>query len=720
MQPTARLISSFVFWSIATLPGHAQGSVDYHPLEIPEVAASQPRAITAKDLGLLRDIDTAAISPDGKFAVVNVRQAVLESNSYRTAWFVVPTSGAGRSTNVGDAGEPQLFFANGRTAGEFQSKPAQWSPNSEWIAYVVERNGAFQVWRSRRDGTTKEQLTQNPANVRDFMWSFDASKIYVSVEGRTREEIEHTEKEEGRQGFLLDERFDPGEQQSKPVLPRNTDLLRFSDSWGSDAQIWVYDIAQRTERRATASDLEEVSRIRPKNDLRYKRLADELKLSIPPRVAYAANQPYLAWLDIAGPSHDAIYPDLKLFVAKSRSGGIPIPCTAEPCTGRIQDIWWSQDSKEVVFDRAEGVSHASHALYAWSVLEGRVRRILFTNDLLSDCSNAETRLVCLLESPTTPRRLVSVSLVDGAIATLLDPNPEFRNIRFGEVERLEWTNEFGHAAFGYFLKPLDYKPGKKYPLVVITYRSSGFLRGGVGDEYPAHVLAANGIGVLSFDKPEVVEYLPPLSGISEIMRALDRDLLAYRSVLASLEKGISLVENSGLVNPDRIGLTGLSYGAETVMFSLLYGHRTYAAAIVSSTSWDPTGFYIMGDASRSELTKIGRGFPEGPDAGWWQKVSPALNVDKIHTPILMNVADRELIWSIQTISTLKEYRKPLEVFVYPDEWHEKVWPSHRYAIYQRNVDWLNFWLNGEQDSDPAKAEQYNRWRELRNLQQNQN
>jgi len=33
------------------------------------------------------------------------------------------------------------------------------------------------------------------------------------------------------------------------------------------------------------------------------------------------------------------------------------------------------------------------------------------------------------------------------------------------------------------------------------------------------------------------------------------------------------------------------------------------------------------------------------------------------------------------------------------------------------VDWMKFWLKGEEDSDPAKAEQYNRWRELRNLQE---
>jgi hypothetical protein len=42
-------------------------------------------------------------------------------------------------------------------------------------------------------------------------------------------------------------------------------------------------------------------------------------------------------------------------------------------------------------------------------------------------------------------------------------------------------------------------------------------------------------------------------------------------------------------------------------------------------------------------------------------------------------------------------------------------PLRQYAM-QRNVDWYRFWLKGEEDPDPSKAEQYKRWRELRKLQ----
>jgi len=36
---------------------------------------------------------------------------------------------------------------------------------------------------------------------------------------------------------------------------------------------------------------------------------------------------------------------------------------------------------------------------------------------------------------------------------------------------------------------------------------------------------------------------------------------------------------------------------------------------------------------------------------------------------------------------------------------------------QGNVDWFCFWLKGEEDRDPAKAEQYARWHDLRELTQ---
>jgi dienelactone hydrolase len=253
----------------------------------------------------------------------------------------------------------------------------------------------------------------------------------------------------------------------------------------------------------------------------------------------------------------------------------------------------------------------------------------------------------------------------------------------------------------------------------VTYRSSGFLRGGVGDEYPVHVLAAHGMAVLSLDIPNVDEYLSVGQDLDSVMRALWKDQFEFRSIEAALDRGIQLTEESGLVDGGRIAVTGLSMGAQTVFYSLLHSQRSYAAAIASGNSWDPIGFYTAPEKSRRQIADFGVSYPDRPDGTWWQVISPALNAQRIHAPLLMNVADRELISCMQTISALQEYHKPYEAYVYPDEYHVKRWPAHRFAIYERNLDWLRFWLQDYEDPDPAKAEQYRRWRELRKVQEAQ-
>ena len=59
----------------------------------------------------------------------------------------------------------------------------------------------------------------------------------------------------------------------------------------------------------------------------------------------------------------------------------------------------------------------------------------------------------------------------------------------------------------------------------------------------------------------------------------------------------------------------------------------------------------------------------------------------------------------------------MELIWPPDAAHRLVKPLERITAQQGNVDWFCFWLKGEEDHDPAKAEQYTRWRELRKLQE---
>ena len=94
-----------------------------------------------------------------------------------------------------------------------------------------------------------------------------------------------------------------------------------------------------------------------------------------------------------------------------------------------------------------------------------------------------------------------------------------------------------------------------------------------------------------------------------------------------------------------------------------------------------------------------------------------MRLDKINAPLLMQsitgpLGEREIYTGLRWL------KKPVELLnFYPEGVHELVKPQQKYLSEQSAVDWYCFWLKREEDPDPAKAEQYKRWRELRKLQE---
>ena len=72
-------------------------------------------------------------------------------------------------------------------------------------------------------------------------------------------------------------------------------------------------------------------------------------------------------------------------------------------------------------------------------------------------------------------------------------------------------------------------------------------------------------------------------------------------------------------------------------------------------------------------------------------------------------------WDMYALMRLQ--KKPVELLYFRNGDHVLTKPLELLASQETSVDWYDFWLNGHEDSDPAKAEQYARWRELRKMQQ---
>ena len=65
---------------------------------------------------------------------------------------------------------------------------------------------------------------------------------------------------------------------------------------------------------------------------------------------------------------------------------------------------------------------------------------------------------------------------------------------------------------------------------------------------------------------------------------------------------------------------------------------------------------------------------------------------------------------------LNHLNRPVELFFYPNEVYQPDHPRAGLATLQRNLDWYRFWLQDVESLDPEGPQQYDRWRRLRDMQ----
>jgi len=689
-----RLSAAWFLLSSLLLPLRAQHDValpgfDPSALEIKQVIKTTPRPITSMDLLTMRDVIGLQISPDGRSVAYVVSQAVHETNSYRTALFVVGTEQGSVPVNLGSAGPPQWD-----RLGQYIKIAPLWSPDSQYITHLMGEKDRKQIWRWHRNGGKREQLTHNAGDVQSYEWRPDGSQIvFTTVDPISPEEIKRV----SERGILYDSYVGEGFEDS--IRPgESIHIARAAIATKPRRkQVWIYDLATRTERKATA-----------------KEEADYNKAHLPRPVYQPTDKVYVPIIETSPDRKLIAYVSILLdqdsnrsrayavFVKDADEGkSVELVPPSEFYTGRL---WWSRDSRTIYFTR--DIQAGGTGIYAIPARGGVMREVIKSKDLLTQISFDEevSRVACLRENATTPPEVVVFDFKNGALHTLANVNPEFQNIALNPVTRLEWYNKYGDKSSGYLVKPLDYETGKRYPLIVTTYGTPGFLRGAVGDEYPIQVFAVSGFAVLDF-------YAPPQRFPKQ--GDFDTTMLNWYSPMASFETVVKMLDEMGVIEPDRKGITGLSYGAEITNFTISHSDLFQAAAASSDSARDPIFFYFANGFWHQRFKQWGLGFPDGETAARWRELSPALNAARVKAPLLIQVADSEYLIGLQFYTALREHSKPVEMFIYADEWHLKNQPKHRYEIYQRNLDWFNFWLQDKEDPDPSKQEQYKRWRKMR-------
>ena len=615
-----------------------------------------------------------SVSPDGEQIAFVVRRANPETNSHCQKLIVAPMDGLDNAQEIDRGGEFvrdhfRLRNFPSITAGWSKVITPRWSPSGDRLAFLKRKGGSTQVWVATvKDQGAVWKATALEDNVDDFAWTSTGDALVVSTRPELRLQAEAIA-DEARDGFLFDDRFSP--QFADRPIPTQVPV----------AQYTRIELATGAAMLADAEDIQ--------------LLAPAVPGGIPAKARnYAAGpEGYSAWLE-----------------AKPR--GLPLKCDAKNCEG-VREMWWSASAKALFAVQKTGWAQSQMALLRWDIGDPAPHTVLVSDDVFIGCAPHDQELVCAREGSTRPRRLVAINMKTRAERVLYDPNPGFAGITLGKAKRVRFSNRFGAESYADIIMPPDHRPGEKHPLVVVQYTSHGYLRGGTGDEVPIQLLAARGFVVLSFARPD---FLPDaLEAKTEAaMRLANRvNWVDRRNVQSSLESAIRLALETGAVDPDRMGISGFSDGGTTVQWALIHS-SLFKVASMGSCCEDMYSYPLAAGPAFADFGReMGYRFYEPGAPQFWQPLSLTLNADHVDVPILIQTGDSEYEGGLDVVETFRHRGKPIELYVLEDEGHFKWQPAHRLAIYQRSVEWFEFWLMHKVNCSHAREDQYRRWKAMR-------
>ncbi len=301
--------------------------------------------------------------------------------------------------------------------------------------------------------------------------------------------------------------------------------------------------------------------------------------------------------------------------------------------------------------------------------------------------------------------LEAINKATGQVVKLWNPNPQFKDMRWGEASVFHWKDRNGYQWSGGLIRPVDYIPGKRYPLVIqmYTFHDGEFLTDGMAPTaMPARAIASTGMFYLQASKKpghtwDQQEAQVHLDGVLSAIDALDAQ---------------------GLIDPRRVGIIGFSFTTWYVENELVKAPGRFAAATLAEGADNSYTQYLFWGISNAQLREqmeaINGGSPFGLGLERWIKNAPAFHLDQVQTPLRIEaMTPGSLIGEWELYSSLCLQHKPVDLIYYPEGQHQLQKPLERLASAQGNVDWFRFWLQDYED--PSKPQQYERWRRMRQM-----
>jgi dipeptidyl aminopeptidase/acylaminoacyl peptidase len=301
-------------------------------------------------------------------------------------------------------------------------------------------------------------------------------------------------------------------------------------------------------------------------------------------------------------------------------------------------------------------------------------------------------------TPTRPAELYTISAATKESRRLTEINESlFKQLELTPAENIHFKSADGTPIEGWVVKPPSFDPSKKYPLIL---RIHGGPVGQYTDAFSfEHAYLASLGYVVVFTNPR---------GSNGYGEAFCRAIFAdwgnkdTQDVIA----GVDHVIAQGSVDTKKLGLGGWSYGGILTNYVITKTTR-FAAAVSGASETDMFSAYGVDDLHLWWERELGLPWR---NLDLYRKLSPIMDVEKITTPTLLMVGDRDyrvpLPQSEQMYLALKRLKKDTGLVIYPGQSHSITRPSYQIDRLRRYGFWYDKYLQGK-DVNPL----YETWKE---------
>ncbi|WP_426700416.1 prolyl oligopeptidase family serine peptidase [Rhodanobacter sp. Col0626] len=666
-------------------------------------------AFNVRDMVMMDRVGDPQLSPDGRYAAFGVRSTDYAANKGVGAIYVLDLQAA-------DSGKPVKVVDKGGSA--------RWSADGRSLYFVAPAKGVAQLWRVGLGGKTGLNLAKQAAPVQvshsvldlgGYKLSPDGKRVLLSYEvftdcatlACTQQRIETRGKDKasgtlytklfvrhwdtwanGRRNQLFVGSFDgKGQLAAEPkLLSRGIDgdvpSKPFGDesefAFASDGKSVYFDvrIAGSSEPWSTNFDVYSVpvdGSAAPKNLTAENKAWDAYPVASP-------DGKTLYYLAMKTPGSEA---DRFAIMALDLASG----------TRREVDSQWDRspgsltisDDGKTLYATAD--DNGQHPLFAIDTTSGSARQIV-GDGTVGGYSMASGKLLLTRDDLKRPADVYLASADGTGLKQVTHYNAaDLKNARVGDFEFFNFKGANNATVQGYVVKPVDYQPGKTYPVAFIIHGGpQGAMGNGWSYRWNPQTYAGQGFAVVTVNFHGSTGYGQAFTD------AISGDWGG--KPLEDLKLGWKAALNKySFLDGDRACALGASYGGYMTYWIAGVWNQPWKCLIDHDGVFDTRAMYYDTEELWFEERENGGTQYEHPEN--YEKFNPLNHVKDWRVPMMVVHSGDDfripITQGLGALTALQRRGIPSEFLTFPDENHWVLKPHNSVQWHDAVNAWLKKW-----------------------------